>query len=236
MTAGRRRAAGSPGPAPVPARKLSPGQSSSIAVTSSTSYNYNLHQTTNGHGQDYHSAGPDYRSAGPKYRSPSPYGPPSDGPRHSSPSPSGQRAPLDGTPTGVSYYSSNHSTHSHQWQKSGSGPMAFPTGSASPHHGSHQGAVQSPPKRVDELMSELADFDPSIRPSDIAEPEPSRSRSHHHESHAATDRYQEDDYPRRRRRSLSPVHPTKQASTPGPPVYYPPGMDFYESPFQPESF
>jgi hypothetical protein len=44
--------------------------------------------------------------------------------------------------------------------------MAFPTSTASPHHhGGHQGAVQSPPKRVDELMSELADFDPSIQVS-----------------------------------------------------------------------
>jgi hypothetical protein len=46
--------------------------------------------------------------------------------------------------------------------------------SPSPHHGSQ--TIQSPPKRVDELMSELADFDPSIQPSDIAEPVPSRSR------------------------------------------------------------
>jgi len=228
---GRRRAAGSPGPAvqpsPVPARKTSPGPSSSVGVTSSSSYNYNLHQTTsttNGHGPDYRSPGPDYGSSGPTYRSPSPYGPPSDHLRRSSPSPSGPRAPSDGTPTGVSYYSKYHSTHTHQSQQSSPGPMAFPTSAISPHHGGQP--VQSPPKRVDELMSELADFDPSIQPSDIAEPAPSRSRSRHTETVVTDRRDDSHDYHRSQRRSPSPVRPTKQSSTPGPPVYYPPGEVF----------
>ena len=231
---GRRRAAGSPGPgvqpSPVPVRKSSPGPSPSIALTSSSSYNYNLHQsssTTNGHGPDHRSPGPDYGSSGPTYRSPSPYGPQSDSLRRSSPSPSGPRAPRDGTPTGVSYYSKYHSTHTHQSQKTNnSGPMAFPTSAPSPHHGSQ--TIQSPPKRVDELMSELADFDPSIQPSDIAEPVPSRSRSRHTETTVTSERHDDDhDYPRRQRRSPSPIaRPTKQASTPGPPVYYPPGEVF----------
>ena len=253
---GRRRTGGSPGPgavqpSPSVVRKTSPGPSPSIAITSSSSYNYNLHQsssTTNGHGpehyqptrpdyrsgpdyraprSDYPSPGPDYGTSGPSYRSPSPYSPPSDM-RRSSPSPSGPRvpsAPRDGTPSGVSYYSKYHSTHTHQSQKSG-GPMAFPT-HPSPHHGSQ--TIQSPPKRVDELMSELADFDPSIQPSDIAEPVPSRSRSRHQETTTVTELRDDDhDYPGSRRhharRSPSPVRPTKQSSTPGPPVYYPPGV------------
>ena len=228
---GRRRTAGSPGPVVQPPRRTSPGPSSSIAAASSSSYNYNLHQSTatNGHGPDYRSPGPDYGSSGPTYRSPSPYGGPSDNLRRSSPSPSGPRSPsTDGTPTGVSYYSKYHSTHTHQSQKSGgsSGPMAFPTSAVPPHLGSH--TIQSPPKRVDELMSELADFDPSIQPSDIAEPTPShRSRSRHTETVVTDQRHGDDhDYPRAQRRSPSPIRPTKQASTPGPPVYYPPGEVF----------
>ena len=236
---GRRRTAGSPGPmvqpSPGPGRRTSPGPSPSVAVASSSSYNYNLHQTssttTNGHGPDYRSPGPDYGSSGPTYRSPSPYGTPSDNLRRSSPSPSGPRAPSsDGTPTGVSYYSKYHSTHTHQSQKSGgsSGPMAFPTSAVPPHLGSH--TVQSPPKRVDELMSELADFDPSIQPSDIAEPTPTpshRSRSRHNETVITELHHGDDhDYPRTHRRSPSPVRPIKQASTQGPPVYYPPGEVF----------
>jgi hypothetical protein len=51
--------------------------------------------------------------------------------------------------------------------------MAFPTNTPPRQHGNK--AIQSPPKRVDELMSELADFDPSIQPSDIAEPMPTRA-------------------------------------------------------------
>ena len=256
---GRRRTGGSPGPtavlpSPSTARRSSPGPSPSIAITSSSSYNYNLHQSTtntNGHGPDYRPQGPDYRpqgsdykspgpeyrspgpdygTSGPSYRSPSPYSPPSDM-RRSSPSPSGPRvpsAPRDGTPSGVSYYSKYHSTHTHQSQKSG-GPMAFPTNSV-PHHGSQ--TIQSPPKRVDELMSELADFDPSIQPSDIAEPVPSRSRSRHQETTTVTELRDDDDhdYPGSRRHnqrhSPSPVRATKQSSTPGPPVYYPPGEVF----------
>ena len=229
----RKRAPGSPGPgvqpSPVPVRKSSPGPSSSIALTSSSSYSYNLHQAssnTNGNGPDYNR--PDLGPGGSSYRSPSPYGgPPSDKLRGPSPSPSGPRAPRDGTPTGVSYYSKYHSTHSHQSQKTGGGPMAFPTGTP-PHHGSQ--TIQSPPKRVDELMSELADFDPSIQPGDISEPVPSsRSRSHHIESSTVISDSRRDDrdyHQRPMHQSQSPNRPAKQPSTPGPPVYYPPGEVF----------
>jgi len=105
--------------------------------------------------------------------------------------------------------------------------MAFPTSAVSPHLVGSQTttSVHSPPKRVDELMSELADFDPSIQPSDIVEPTPTshRSRSRHTETVVTDDH----DYPRtQQRRSPSPVRPVKQASVAGPPVYYPPGEVF----------
>jgi len=53
------------------------------------------------------------------------------------------------------------------------------------------------------------------------------SRSRHQETTVVTELRDDDhDYPRRQRRSPSPVRPSKQSSTPGPPVYYPPGEVF----------
>jgi hypothetical protein len=165
-----RRNAESPGPAaavkpsPGSARKNNP--SPGILLTSSSSYNYNLRQSSSTNGLEPElpaprTPGPEARSSGPTFRSPSPYGQPGDTFRSSSPSLSAPRTPRTGTPTGVSYYSKYHSTHTHQSQKESSGPVAFPTLASSQQHGSQ--TLQTPPKRVDELMSELADFDPSIQ-------------------------------------------------------------------------
>ncbi len=125
----------------------------------------------------------------------------------------------DGKPAGVTYYTKYHSTHSHASQ--GGGPASFPSTPPSrpaPH-------TQTPPKRVDQLMTELSEFDSSIQDTRFAEPpgagrrDPSPDR--YRPPAAATHR---DPSPERR---ASPVRP--QQSTPGPAVYYPPG-EMFKSP------
>ena len=124
----------------------------------------------------------------------------------------------DGTPTGVSYYTKYHSAHSHQSQ--GSGPVSFPTKDSAPRIGMSR--TQSPPKRVDELMTELSEFDSSIHHTGFVEPaerHPSPPRTKYREPSP-------EPYRPPPPREASPVR--KQQSTPGPAVYYPPG-DMYSS-------
>jgi hypothetical protein len=112
----------------------------------------------------------------------------------------------DGTPTGVSYYTKYHSNHSHQSQ--GAGPVAFPT-KDTPRMG---GRTQAPPKRVDELMTELSEFDSSIQHTGFVEPvEPAPQQKYREPSPE----------PYRPYREPSPLRPSKTQSTPGPAVYYP---------------
>ena len=123
----------------------------------------------------------------------------------------------DGTPTGVSYYTKYHSAHSHQSQ--GSGPVSFPTKDSGPRIGVSR--TQSPPKRVDELMTELSEFDSSITHTGFVEPA--------ERAHSPPRKYREpspEPYRPPPPREASPVR--KQQSTPGPAVYYPPG-DMYSS-------
>ena len=84
----------------------------------------------------------------------------------------------------------------------------------------HNIFLKAPPTRVDDLMTELSEFDPSIQPTGFVEPPPKT----------------ETDYARQYRdRSASPPRkphqgsPTRSRSSPppasksGPAVYYPPG-------------
>ena len=156
------------------------------------------------------------------HRSSSPYSPDRGSPAPGAPPRSTYPAsPSDGTPTGVSYYTKYHSTHSHHSQQPNGtvgAPISFPTG------GSPSKYTQSPPKRVDELMTELSEFDPSIQPTGFIEP------SGPPKSHITETQYKsttESDFGGRvdyKDRSVSP--PKKQSSTPGPAVYYPPGEIF----------
>merc|ERR1719336_3245761 len=123
-----------------------------------------------------------------------------------------------GTPTGTSYYQKYHSSYQTN-QSTGYSPNKFPgdrTNGGPPPNGT----TQVPPKRVDDLMTELSGFDPSIQPTGFVEPPPKT----------------ETDYARQYRdRSASPVRksgsPVRSRSSPppskaGPPVYYPPGEMF----------
>ena len=120
----------------------------------------------------------------------------------------------DGTPTGVSYYTKYHSAHSHQSQ--GSGPVSFPTKDCAPRVGMTR--TQSPPKRVDELMTELSEFDSSIHHTGFVEPAERPPQRTYREP--SPEPY------RPPPREPSPARPVKQQSTPGPAVYYPPGDVF----------
>ena len=142
-------------------------------------------------------------------------------PRKRSPSPR-----LDsGTPTGHAYYSKYHSSYSNQKQ---GGPASFPTcPSPSPNRGP---SVQTPPKKVDDLMTELSEFDPSIRHTGFTEPvAPARSHNKYSSnvSHVQTVDLSEELDSRYNKREPSPIKPSvKQPSHPGPAVYYPPGELF----------
>jgi len=177
------------------------------ASTTNYNYNYNSSSITN-NGQ---STGYDSRSSRPEFNDkPSyPNGSPHTPDIHGSSSPRVPSSPRDSRPSGVNYYSKYHSTQEHQSQRSNNGPMAFPTNTPA-HHVSK--TIQSPPKRVDELMSELADFDPSIQPSDIVEPNPTRSR--HVVENVSRSGYKFDDQDSGRRynhqRGPSPSHHVKQ--------------------------
>ena len=141
-------------------------------------------------------------------------------PRKRSPSPRMDSA----TPTGHAYYSKYHSSYSQQHHQNG--PASFPTcPSPSPNRGP---SIQTPPKKVDDLMTELSEFDPSIQHTGFKEPvAPARANkyssshvtqvSHHHDEELDS---------RYKKREPSPIRPVKQPSAPGPAVYYPPGELF----------
>jgi len=122
----------------------------------------------------------------------------------------------NGTPQGTSYYQKYHS--SYQQQQQSYSPGRFPS-----NGNGGNGPTQAPPTRVDDLMTELSEFDPSIQPTGFVEPPPKT----------------ETDYARQYRdRSASPPRkphqgsPTRSRSSPppasksGPAVYYPPGEMF----------
>merc|ERR1719510_347025 len=137
-------------------------------------------------------------------------------PRGQSP-PRKQRSP---SPLGHAYYSKYHSTYSSSQNNT---PVSFPTcPSPSPNRGPN---LQTPPKRVDDLMTELSEFDPSIQHTTFAEPTTSITT---HRTKYTMD--EEDSHLRNRNRNRepSPIAPAvpKQPSTPGPAVYYPPGELF----------
>ena len=135
------------------------------------------------------------------------------------PTPSPAPPIRDGVPTGVSYYNKYHSTHTHQSQRQTSPlppPATFPSGSTPrPSTQPSPLVTQTPPTRVDELMTELSEFDSSIQHTGFVEP--------------VTKPRDPSPEPYRPYREPSPVRPSpviKQSSTPGPAVYYPPGEMF----------
>ena len=155
------------------------------------------------------------------HRSNSPYSPD----RGASPGPKGGPPHDLNTPTGLSYYSKYHSTHSHQSHQQNTTPVAFPTNGTG-----SKNVMQTPPKRVDDLMTELSEFDPSIQSTGFVEPSgPLPSKELHLQSHST-----ETDYSSTRRNyrdhSPSPVRsrssPPRQPNVAGPAVYYPPGEMF----------
>merc|ERR1712018_898805 len=168
----RRRSDGRPGgpilASPSTVRKASPSPVSTStprrhgreasppgAVHYSSSYHSEQQQqkTTTSSLQDYH-------------RSSSPYNPDRGSPAPGAP-PRSHLTPNDGTPTGVSYYTKYHSTHTHHSQSGNDttgAPISFPAS------GTPTKYTQTPPKRVDELMTELSEFDPSIQPTGFVEP------------------------------------------------------------------
>ena len=153
---------------------------------------------------------PQRRVSPPSFRSQSP-------PRKRSPSPKFESYNQSNQAGYYSKYaSSSYST------TSGGGPASFPT-CPSPSPASRGPSVQTPPKKVDDLMTELSEFDPSISHTPFSEPS---SRSYKQETKYTLD---EDDFrsTSQVRREPSPVKPAvKQPSTPGPAVYYPPGELF----------
>ncbi len=193
----RRRAAGGPAQplsSPSTVRKLSPGpsrrhQELSNNMMSSSSYSYSSNQQQQQQQQQ--------REVTTSY-------------------PERPVQPSDGTPQGVSYYTKYHSTHTHQSQKSApdGGPISFPTKDSGPR----LGKTQATPKRVDDLMCELSEFDSSIQHTGFVEPVEAPPQHKYREP--SPEPY------RPPPREPSPARPVKQSSTPGPAVYYPPG-DMY---------
>ena len=197
----RRRNPSQPLSSPTSVRRVSPGPSTTTSKKneqlSSSSYKY-----TSSYQREYTSDLPTTYS---------PTVTPSKPISYSSTSYSPEVPKTNGTPTGVSYYTKYHSTHSHQSQDRSVPASPFPSNSlprSSPR-------TQAPPKRVDDLMTELSEFDSSIQHTtgfvEPVEPRPTTYRDHPSP---------------RPYREPSPVRPTKQQSTPGPAVYYPPGEMF----------
>ena len=208
-----------------------------------------MNEYTMSGGSDYNRKPP---SPSPKRRTPVPpvMSSPAPGRRQTSPSPSGRRTSpptnnysynynssrgsspprkrspsprMDSqTPTGHAYYSKYHSSYS---SSAHNGPASFPTcPSPSPNRAP---ALQTPPKRVDDLMTELSEFDPSIQHTTFVEPT-TRPAASKYTSNVVQNHDEEDFGPRRRHqpKEPSPIRPVKQPSTPGPAVYYPPGELF----------
>merc|ERR1711953_1508438 len=144
-------------------------------------------------------------------------------PRKRSPSPRMDSA----TPTGHAYYSKYHSSYS-QNQHHSNGPASFPScPSPSPNRGP---SIQTPPKKVDDLMTELSEFDPSIQHTGFKEPvAPARSKYSSSQQHQFSSSVHHDEEldSRYKKREPSPIRPVQQPAAPsGPAVYYPPGELF----------
>ncbi|XP_059088589.1 uncharacterized protein LOC131884741 [Tigriopus californicus] len=147
-------------------------------INSSYSYNYSSHNTTSNTG-GYNPSNYPPQQPSTTYTPPPPvstyqppplqsaYPPPQTSyvpPQTTyAPPPSSDLSRNEDTPTGVSYYTKYHSTHSHQSQ--GQGPASFPSNSTP-----RPAIKQTPPKRVDDLMNELSEFDSSIAHSGFVEP------------------------------------------------------------------
>merc|ERR1711902_282532 len=160
-------------------------------------------------------------------------GSPAMPPRRSSPSPSGRgsspprkRSPSPGfASSGAQSYYNKYQQQSSNYSSTqrNLSPASFPTcPSPSPSRGP---SVQAPPKKVDDLLTELSEFDPSIQHTTFQEPPPT------HRVTTTTTKYtvDEDDFSansRRGGRDPSPKKPAPASSTPGPAVYYPPGELF----------
>jgi len=110
-------------------------------------------------------------------------------------------------PTGAAYYAKYHSKHTHQSQQQQHGQHSRPI--SPPLNGTLTSATQTPPRRVEQLMTELSEFDSNVRDTPIVEPALPRGKSHY--------------------RPPSPERSTPQPSSAGPPVYYPPGEMFNTS-------
>ncbi len=219
-------AVGMPSPrrsSPSPGRRggSPPHAHGGIHTTSSSNYSYNYNST---------------RGSSPPTRRRSP------SPRAADPAP--RFTPREGEPTGHAYYNKYHSSYasSQQQQQNNTttNTLSFPT-CPSPRPGATTPSLQSPPKKVDDLLTELSEFDPSIRPGGFVEPplgSSSRTTSKTTYLYDTRHAHDEDDWggrsssapaPRERRvkdPSPPPSRPSKQQSTPGPAVYYPPGEIF----------
>merc|ERR1712038_2062904 len=187
-----------------------PSPPGGVSYSTSSYQTEQQQKTTTSSLQDYH-------------RSSSPYSPDRGSPTPGAP-PRSHLTPNDGTPNGVSYYTKYHSTHTHHSQSgndSPGAPISFPAS------GTPTKYTQTPPKRVDELMTELSEFDPSIQPTGFIEPT-GPPKTHVTETMYTSKATTESDFGGGRNyrdRSASP--PAKpQPSTPGPAVYYPPGEIF----------
>ncbi|CAB4064799.1 unnamed protein product [Lepeophtheirus salmonis] len=132
-------------------------------------------------------------------------------------------------PKGAAYYAKYHSSHTHKSQQqhqqhqthsfptSGRNTPSFPTT-----------ATQQPPKRVDELMTELSEFDSSIHPTNFVEPRPANKMAHT----TYINREDDTEYLLKKESSLDGGDQgVKDGHEPmpniaGPAVYYPPGEMF----------
>ena len=93
------------------------------------------------------------------------YAPPEPPVRSSEPvlTPS-QPLPSDGNPNGVTYYTKYHSSQMHKSQYQNSQPPPVSASPAPPPR------LQTPPKRVNDLMTELSQYDSTIQTTDFVEP------------------------------------------------------------------
>lgn len=133
------------------------------------------------------------------------------------------------SPSGQGYYTkySTATSNSSNYSSAQGPPASFPTcPSPSP---AGRPTLQTPPKRVDDLMTELSEFDPSIQHTSFNEQAIHSSNTRHQHQTRSVER-EEENRIISSRREPSPVKPAvKQPSTPGPAVYYPPGELFSSS-------
>lgn len=152
------------------------------------------------------------RTSPPSFRSQSP-------PRKRSPSPVKIEAYNQAGQGYYSKYASSSSYASNTHTSGGHGPASFPT-CPSPSPASRP-SVQTPPKKVDDLMTELSEFDPSIQHTTFNEPSSSTRMKY------SMDRDESRTTTHHIRREPSPGFepgPARQPSSPA--VYYPQGEMF----------